>query len=84
MGTSGYKSNVTGFSIGTQFEYLDDFKLGLSTRNIIEKISVDSSASARQKKQDGNYFDTFIGVDFFMIKEIKNIKQQAVFLVTTI
>ena len=68
LGTSGYKSNVTGFSIGTQFEYLDDFKLGLSTRNIIEKISVDSSASARQKKQDGNYFDTFIGVDFFYDK----------------
>ena len=81
MGTSGYKSNVTGFSIGTQFEYLDDLRFGLSTRNTIEKIDVDASASARQKKQDGNYFDSFIGLDFFMIKEIKNIKQQVVFLV---
>ena len=68
LGTSGYKSNVTGFSIGTQFEYLDDLKFGLSTRNIIEQIDVDSSASARQKKQDGNYFDSFIGLDFFYDK----------------
>ncbi|WP_440921032.1 outer membrane protein assembly factor BamA [Candidatus Pelagibacter sp.] len=68
LGTSGYKSNVTGFSIGTQFEYLDDLKFGLSTRNTIEQIDVDSSASARQKKQDGNYFDSFIGLDFFYDK----------------
>ncbi len=68
LGTSGYKSNVTGFSIGTNFEYLDDLKLGLSTRNIIEKIDVDSSASTKQKTQDGNYFDSFIGLDFLYDK----------------
>ena len=68
VATSGYKSNVTGFSIGTQFEYLDDLKFGLSTKNTIEKISVDASASTRQKKQEGNYFDSFIGLDFFYDK----------------
>ena len=68
LGTSGYKSNVTGFGVGTNFEYLDDLRLGLSTRNKIEKISVDSSASTRQKKQDGNYFDSFVGLDFFYDK----------------
>ena len=68
IATSGYKSNVTGFSIGTQFEFLDDLRLGLSTKNIIEKIDVDASASAKQKKQDGNYFDSFIGVDFLFDK----------------
>ena len=26
---------------------------------------MDSSASAKQKKQDGNYFDTFLGLDFY-------------------
>ena len=67
IGTSGYKSNVTGFSIGTQFEYLDDLRFGLATRNTIEKIDVDSSASAKQK-QDGNYFDSFIGIDFIYDK----------------
>ena len=40
LGTSGYKSNVSGFTIGTQFEYLDDFRFGLSSKNIIEKIEV--------------------------------------------
>ena len=68
LGTSGYKSNVTGFGIGTNFEYLDDLRFGISSRNTIEKISVDSSASVRQKKQDGNYFDSFIGLDFFYDK----------------
>ena len=68
LGTSGYKSNVSGFTIGTQFEYLDDFRLGLSSKNNIEKIEVDGSASAKQKKQDGNYFDSFIGLDFIYDK----------------
>ena len=68
LSTSGYKSNVSGFSIGTDFEYFDDLRLGLSTRNTIEKIDVDASASARQKKQEGNYFDSFIGLDFFYDK----------------
>ncbi|MDC2980221.1 outer membrane protein assembly factor BamA [Candidatus Pelagibacter sp.] len=68
LGTSGYKSNVTGFSIGTKFEYLDDLQFGVSTRNTIEKIDVDASASTKQKKQDGSYFDSFIGLDFFYDK----------------
>ena len=64
LSTSGYKSNVTGFSLGTNFEYLDDFRFGLSTKNLIEKITVDSKASAKQKKQAGNYFDNFLAMDF--------------------
>ena len=64
LSTSGYKSNVTGFSLGTDFEYLDDLRFGISTKNLIEKITVDSTASAKQKKQEGNYFDNFLGLDF--------------------
>ena len=64
LSSFGYKSNVTGFSLGTRFEYLDDLNLGLSTKNSIEKINVDSSASTRQKTQAGNYFDSFLGLDF--------------------
>ncbi len=60
----GYKSNVTGMSLGTKFEYLDDLSLGISTRNSVEKITVDSTASTKQKNQAGNYFDSFIGLDF--------------------
>ena len=60
----GYKTNKTGFALGTSFEYLKDFNLGLSTSSFIEKMETDSSASARQKKQAGNYFDTFIKFNF--------------------
>ena len=68
LGTSGYKSNITGFGIGTNFEYLDDLRFGLASRNTIENISVNSSASDKQKKQDGNYFDSLINFDFFYDK----------------
>ena len=60
----GYKTNKTGFEIGTKFEYLDDLNLGVGTRTFLEKIETDSTASARQKKQAGNYFDTFVNLDF--------------------
>ena len=38
--------------------------LGLSTSNFYEKIETDSTASARQKKQEGNYFDSFLNLNF--------------------
>ncbi len=60
----GYKTNKTGFSIGTNFEYLDDLNLGLGMSNFYEKITTDGSASALQKTQDGNYWDSFLKLDF--------------------
>ena len=60
----GYKTNKTGFTFGTEFEYLDDLHLGLGLTNFYEKISTDGSASALQKTQDGNYWDTFLKLDF--------------------
>ena len=70
----GYKTSKTGFELGTSFEYYDDFYLGLSTKNFVEKIETDSTASARQKKQKGNYFDSFIHVDFFLDKRNQKFK----------
>ena len=61
---NGYKTNKTGFEIGTRFEYYDDFNLGLSTRSFYEKIHTDSTASSRQQSQEGNYWDTFIKFNF--------------------
>ena len=49
----GYKTNKTGFSVGTNFEFLDDFNLGLGSSNYYEKIDTDSTASARQRLQEG-------------------------------
>ncbi len=60
----GYKTNITGLAVGTSFEYLKDFKLGLSTSSFFENMETDSTASARRKKQAGNYFDTFLKFNF--------------------
>ena len=60
----GYKTNKKGFSIGTDFEYLNNLKIGLGNSNYYEKIETDSTASARQKSQEGNYWDTFINLNF--------------------
>ena len=60
----GYKTNKTGLELGTSFEYLKDFNLGLSTSAFVEKMETDSTASASQQKQQGNYLDTFIKFNF--------------------
>ena len=59
----GYKTNKVGFSFGTGFEYLKDFNLGISTSSFYEKIETDSTASSRQKKMEGDYWDTFLKFD---------------------
>ena len=59
----GYKSNKTGFSFGTGFEYLDDLNLKLGISSYYESIQTNSTSSDRQKKQAGNFFDTFLKVD---------------------
>jgi len=59
----GYKTNRTGLAFGTNFEYFDDVRFGLGTSNYFEKIETDSTASTRMKKQEGNYFDSFLKLD---------------------
>ncbi len=60
----GYKTNKTGFLFGTNFEYLDDFKLGIGSSNFYEEIETDGTASANMKKQEGNYWDSFVNLKF--------------------
>jgi outer membrane protein insertion porin family len=43
---------------------LKDFNIGLSTSSFVEEMETDSTASASQKRQAGNYFDTFVKFDF--------------------
>jgi outer membrane protein insertion porin family len=62
--TSGYKTNKTGFSLGTRFEYYDDFFLNIGASTFYEELDTDSTASALQKTQEGNYFDTFLKLSF--------------------
>jgi len=61
--TFGYKTNKTGIKIGTNFEYLNDLYLGIANSNFYEKIDTNSSASDLQKKQQGNYWDSFVTLD---------------------
>lgn len=62
--TFGYKTNKTGVSFGTNFEFLNDFYLGMGSSNFYEKINTNSTASDRQKDQEGNYWDSFLKLDF--------------------
>ena len=62
--TTGYKTNKTGISFGTNFEYYDDLFLGVGNSNFYEKIETNSTASARQKAQEGNYWDSLLKLSF--------------------
>ena len=64
----GYKTNKLGFSVGTSFEYMEDLNLGLDIENFHEKITTDSTASNLQKSQQGNYWDSFLNLDFDLDK----------------
>jgi len=70
----GYKTNRTGFELGTGFEYLEDLNLNLSTSTFVEKIETDSTASTRQKSQAGNYLDTFAKFNFDFDKRNQKFK----------
>ena len=70
----GYKTNRTGFELGTGFEYLEDLNLNLSTSTFVEKIETDSTASTRQKSQAGNYLDTFAKFNFDLDKRNQKFK----------
>ena len=76
----GYKSNKMGFSVGTNFEYLEDLSLGLGTSSYYERIETDSTASARQKKQKGDYLDTFLKVNLDYDKRNQKYKASEGFL----
>jgi outer membrane protein insertion porin family len=60
----GYKTNRTGFLLGTNFEYLQNLTLGVGNKNYYQNIETDSTASRLQQKQEGDYFDSFVNLDF--------------------
>ena len=55
----GYKSNKTGITAGSGFEYYDDLYLTNGVSIFSEKLSTSSKASNSIKKQEGSYFDAF-------------------------
>ena len=60
----GYKTSKTGFTISTNFEYYDDLRLGIGNANYYQNIETDSSASQSMKKQRGDYWDSYLKLDF--------------------
>jgi len=60
----GYKSNKTGFSVGSGFELYDDLYWNTGVSSYVEKLEADNTASASMKKQEGSYFDTFFNHTF--------------------
>ena len=64
LSDSGYKTNKTGFAFGTKFEFMDDLFFGVGQESFAEKIETNSSASTRLKAQEGNYWDSFVNLDF--------------------
>jgi outer membrane protein insertion porin family len=55
----GYKSNKTGFSVGSGSEFYDDLYWNTGISSFVEKLETDATASDSMKKQEGSYFDTF-------------------------
>jgi outer membrane protein insertion porin family len=57
LSDSGYKSNITGFSLGTSFEQYENLFFQPSIKTTFEKLETTNLASAAIKKQEGDYFD---------------------------
>ena len=60
MSTAGYKTNRTGFIIGTEFEQMTNLFVNLSLSNYYEDLETSSSANNILKKQEGNYFENLL------------------------
>ena len=74
LSLSGYKNKKTGFIYGTDFEYLNDLFVGLGNSNYYERIETNSNASATQKKQEGDYWDSFLRFNLFYDKRNQKFK----------
>ena len=70
----GYKSNKTGFSVGSGFEFYDNLYWNTGFSSYVEKLDTDSTASASIKKQEGSYFDTFFNQTFSYDKRNQKFK----------
>ncbi len=54
----GYKTTITGFTLGSKFEYYEKMFISPSVTTYYESLKTDSSASSILEKQKGTYFDT--------------------------
>ena len=74
MSQFGYKTNKTGFHLGSRFEYYEDFFITPNVTSYYETLKTSNTASANLRKQKGNYFDT--DFDYFIDYDKRNQKFQ--------
>ena len=60
MSSSGYKTDRTGLTIGTEFEQKNDVFVNLEFSTFYEDLETASSATSIVKKQEGTYFENLI------------------------
>ena len=60
MSRAGYKTSRTGFSIGTEFEQIDNLFVNLELSNFYEDLETIDTATSIVKKQEGNYFENLL------------------------
>ena len=70
----GYKSMKKGFTLGSGFEFYEDFYLLVGISSFVETLNTVSTASPNIKKQDGSYFDTFFDYTVSYDKRNQNFK----------
>tara|TARA_Y100001970_G_scaffold194775_1_gene236780 strand:+ start:4388 stop:6631 length:2244 start_codon:yes stop_codon:yes gene_type:complete len=68
----GYKTEATGFTVGTSYEQYKDIYFAPTISNYYEKITTTSKASASKKKQEGNYLDLNLNYDLALNKLNQN------------
>ena len=56
----GYKTSKLAFSLGTSFEQYQNFYFRPEIATSFETLKTDSKASASLKKQESDYFDTYL------------------------
>ncbi len=72
LGTSGFKTSRTGFSVGTGFEQYKDLYVNLDFSTYYEKLETSSSASNYKKKQEGDYLENLIRYSLVLNKLDQN------------
>ena len=66
MVVSGYKTNLLGFSLGTNFQQYENLFFSPEIETTFETLKTSSSAASVLKKQKGDYFDLYFnyGLDY--------------------
>ena len=63
MNSSGYKTNRTGFSFGTEFEHKKDFFVNIELSNYYEDLETSSTATNIIKNKKETILKTYYPID---------------------